>query len=87
MVAVLAFVIVVRTKSDRRHDWRLWALLAALAALHVAVLVLVRFPAPRFGMAVLPCLAVDTFAMLGLVNWVERRFWAADDSGPGPRVP
>ena len=71
---------VVWTKWDRRRDRRFWALLALLVVLHLVVLYRVRFAEPAFGMAVAPFVFLDYFVMLGLVRWVERRFWT-DGSG------
>ena len=57
-----------------------------LAVLHLVVLLVVGFPAPRCGMAALPFIAADSYAILGLVIGVERRFWALGGSGSGPNA-
>lgn len=79
-VAFGVFSAVIQAKWKSRHDWRLWAIVGIFGIAHVAILSLIHIAEPRFGLASLPFAIVDGFAMLGLINWIERRFPLGPDA-------
>lgn len=65
---------VVQTKWDRRRDPRMWVLIGIIAAVQLPAIFLVHIPRLSAGLVCLPFAFIEGFALLGLLNWIERRF-------------
>ena len=79
------FVTIILTKRETRKESlaerRFWLIIAILAAIHILAISLIRVPELQFGLLVLPFALADGFAMWWLINWIERRFPLAGDTG------
>lgn len=69
---VLAELVVLRRRS--RHDPRMWALVAAVAAVQIPAIFLVRMPRISVSDAVVPFAVIEGLALWTFLNWIERRF-------------
>ena len=77
------FSAIVQSKWESRHDIRFWLIISSFATAHIVLISLIHIPKVQFGLISLPFALVDGFAMWGLINWIERRFPVARNTGLG----
>lgn len=73
-LSLAVFAIIVQTKWSSRRDPRMWALIGIVGVVQLAAIFLVHIPRLSMGLVVLPFAVVEGLALLGLLNWMERRF-------------
>jgi hypothetical protein len=77
--ALLVILLTIKVCRDIRSRWWFWVTIAAVAALHVPLILYIPWttkwvPAP----AILPICIADLLAILGIVSLVERLFGKKD---------
>lgn len=71
---VAVFSVIVEHKWNLRRRRLFWFTMCVFVGIHLAALFFISFPTVRSGLVAVPIAVMDGFAMITILNWLEKQF-------------